>query len=505
MKLDNSTFAFNFTIAGSAGNPNWSTALGQGVGHKINPGDDIVDVLKGVSYKGVPLASVQVPLKKGAHVYNGADVESGVVSAAKFDDVYLNGSKVPRCSFVLLVVRDTDGAHKGRLKLKYSPKIEVLDDQGNVIFSNEDGLEKMRQALSLRPTACWFVYDLKVVAQDQLHLAACVADPRNPVSYTSTKDIHDKWDALISQGRQKLAYGKNDFLAEVFVQQSEYDCLVGLISAKKNIVLQGAPGVGKTFAAKRLCWSMIGEQGDSHISFVQFHQSYSYEDFVLGFKPNAAGGFSVVTGAFYNACKAALARPSEKFFVVIDEVNRGNISRIFGELLMLIESDKRGSLASHKYSVKLPCADSIEDEWDKAYASDFFVPENLYIVGMMNTADRSLAMIDYALRRRFAFYEMVPAFGSQGFGKIKPNNAIAGKYAGFIGKIQNLNDELAKEFGRGFCIGHSYFSRQGLTKAELENIVNFEIYPTLQEYWFDDDSTPKKADTWKASLIGALA
>lgn len=301
-------------------------------------------------------------------------------------------------------------------------------------------------------------------------------------------------------------YSKSDFISEVFVSSDGYDRLVDLLTIKKNLVLQGAPGVGKTFASKRLAWAMLGSTDDSHISFVQFHQSYCYEDFVLGFRPDASG-FKLATGTFFHACKQALSLPNEKFFVIIDEINRGNLSRIFGELLMLIENDKRGTVAAHKYSVRLPNADSLADLADRNYANDFFVPENLYIIGMMNTADRSLAMIDYALRRRFSFYEMMPAFDSAGFKGIVPDASTVqpAKYTSLLTQIKALNDTLTKEFGAGFCIGHSYFCRPGLTKSQLENIINFEIYPMLQEYWFDDTTTPKrKYDSWRDNLLGSL-
>lgn len=302
------------------------------------------------------------------------------------------------------------------------------------------------------------------------------------------------------------SYSKDDFLNDVFISADEYDRLVALLELKKNIVLQGAPGVGKTFAAKRLAWSLLGSCDDSHITFVQFHQSYCYEDFVVGFRP-VATGFAIAKGVFFRACMQALEKPSEKFYVIIDEINRGNLSRILGELLLLIESDKRGTKDCHKYSVRLPNAESLDDVADRDFAKGFNVPENLFIIGMMNTADRSLAMIDYALRRRFSFYEMKPAFDSAGFKAIvpDPNTVKPEKYEAFIKQVNALNDVLTKEFGSGFCIGHSYFCKENLTKLQLENIIDFEIYPMLQEYWFDDTTTPnRKYDIWKEALKNTL-
>lgn len=193
------------------------------------------------------------------------------------------------------------------------------------------------------------------------------------------------------------AYTKSDFLDEVYMSEKRYENLVAVLRNKKNIILQGAPGVGKTFAARRLAWSMMEEKDDSRIEFVQFHQNYSYEDFVMGYKP-VEDSFELKYGIFYRFCQKASNQPDKEFFFIIDEINRGNMSKIFGELLMLIERDYRGIKATLAYN-GLP----------------FSVPKNLYIIGMMNTADRSLAMIDYALRRRFSFFEIEPGFDSEGF------------------------------------------------------------------------------------------
>ena len=192
-------------------------------------------------------------------------------------------------------------------------------------------------------------------------------------------------------------YTKAAFLSEVYMTEEKYHILVSLLRRKKNLILQGAPGVGKTFAAKRLAYSIMGEKDDTRIAFVQFHQSYSYEDFILGYKPQGEG-FALTEGVFYRFCIKAQKHPDKDYFFIIDEINRGNMSKIFGELLMLIEKDYRGSETVLAYG-----------------ATPFSVPENLYLIGMMNTADRSLAMIDYALRRRFSFFEMEPSFDARGF------------------------------------------------------------------------------------------
>ena len=279
------------------------------------------------------------------------------------------------------------------------------------------------------------------------------------------------------------AYTKSDFLDEVYMSEKRYENLVAVLHNKKNIILQGAPGVGKTFAARRLAWSMMGEKDDSRIEFVQFHQNYSYEDFVMGYKP-VENSFELKYGIFYRFCQKAANQPDKEFFFIIDEINRGNMSKIFGELLMLIERDYRGIKATLAYN-GLP----------------FSVPKNLYIIGMMNTADRSLAMIDYALRRRFSFFEIEPGFDSEGF--IHYQNGLNNETLNeLVSKVKELNCEIVadKSLGKGFCIGHSYFCGKDVCTDEwLHSIVDYDILPMLSEYWFDDTS---KLRRWENILQG---
>ena len=280
-------------------------------------------------------------------------------------------------------------------------------------------------------------------------------------------------------------YTKNDFLQEVFMTETRYDHLVGVLRNKKNIILQGAPGVGKTFAARRLAWSMMGEKDDSRVEFIQFHQNYSYEDFVMGYKPSG-DGFELKYGVFYRFCQKAANQPDKEHFFIIDEINRGNMSKIFGELLMLIENDYRGTKATLAYN-----------------GLSFSVPKNLYIIGMMNTADRSLAMIDYALRRRFSFFDVEPGFDSEGFTNYQ-NRLNNETLNDLIAKVKELNREIAldKSLGKGFCIGHSYFcGKDACTDEWLHAIVDYDILPMLREYWFDDAA---KLQLWENNLQGVF-
>ena len=287
--------------------------------------------------------------------------------------------------------------------------------------------------------------------------------------------------------RMNPRYTKEDFLSEVFITRERYDVLVSLLQNKLNVILQGAPGVGKTFTAKKLAYAMMGEIDDSRVEMVQFHQNYSYEDFVMGYRPQGSD-FKLMEGIFYSFCTRASGQPDEKFFFIIDEINRGNMSRIFGELLMMIEKDYRGTAIRLAYDGRL-----------------FSVPKNLYIIGMMNTADRSLAMIDYALRRRFSFFEMEPGFHSEGFTRYQ--KAFANEtFDELIEQIKVLNREITEDpsLGRGFQIGHSYFcgrEESGCTNEWMRSVVEFDILPMLGEYWFDE---PEKLKRWEKNLRGVF-
>ncbi len=280
-------------------------------------------------------------------------------------------------------------------------------------------------------------------------------------------------------------YTKEMFLSEVYMNAEQYNTLVRLLLNKQNIILQGAPGVGKTFAAKRLAYSIMGEKNENRIELIQFHQNYSYEDFVMGYKP-LEDGFELRYGIFYKFCQKAANNPQQSYFFIIDEINRGNMSKIFGELLMLIEKDYRGTKMTLAYN-----------------GMSFFVPKNLYIIGMMNTADRGLAMIDYALRRRFSFFEMKPGFEINGFKSyLKTLNNKS--FEVLIEKIKELNQEIENDssLGSGFCIGHSYFCGQEVcTKEWMQTVIRYDIMPMLKEYWFDEQA---KVQKWSKILEGVF-
>ena len=264
-----------------------------------------------------------------------------------------------------------------------------------------------------------------------------------------------------------------------FISEEQFLKSVSLLKRKKNIILQGPPGVGKTFIARKLAYEIMQEVKDTSIEMVQFHQSYSYEDFIQGLRPTQKGSFDIKEGIFYTFCRRALAHPERPFFFIIDEINRGNLSKIFGELMMLIEADKR----AEKYALKLTYSEDEEDQ--------FYVPENLYIIGTMNTADRSLAIVDYALRRRFAFVSLQPDYG-ENFRSFLSTNGLSNSMIDHISSsVFKVNEKIKGDtnLGEGFQIGHSYFCDFKSSDDEniwWQEIIDFELKPLLEEIWFDE-------------------
>jgi len=325
-------------------------------------------------------------------------------------------------------------------------------------------------------------------------------------------DKEEQLDNVKIPNNETKPYGKEQFLREVFLTEEKYNAIVQLLDRKKNIILQGAPGVGKTFMAKRLAYSLMETIDESRVHFLQFHQSYSYEEFVEGYRPTLEGGFNLERGIFYRICEET-RKDCRPHYLIIDEINRGNLSKIFGELLMLIEADKRGNQLILAYSKE-----------------NFSVPNNLYIIGLMNTADRSLAMIDYALRRRFSFVNIEPAFESDKF-KENFKESFGGSYEDVLNMIKEMNEDIKNDsaLGEGFMVGHSYFCIQNdsnraikediknaLTLAEdvaigqgysvtddhnkenIKSILEYDIKPLVEEYWYDEKD---KLEKWRKRIL----
>jgi 5-methylcytosine-specific restriction protein B len=296
---------------------------------------------------------------------------------------------------------------------------------------------------------------------------------------------------IIGEVPAKTAYSIADIVESgIFLSEDELEQTLDRLKTKKNLILQGPPGVGKTFLARKLAYALIEEIDDDRIEMVQFHQSYSYEDFIRGYRPlpEKAGTFGLKDGVFFTFCEKARKDPENEFVFIIDEINRGNLSQIFGELLMLIEADKRDS----KFALPL-----VYQRLDEAR---FHVPANVHLIGLMNVADRSLAMVDYALRRRFAFLSLKPQFAANSFRKWLEGRSMGSDLVRLIvERMGELNHEIATDslLGENYSIGHSFFCPRGDNFKELdrkwfESVVKTEIVPLLEEYWFDNAERAKQ-------------
>jgi hypothetical protein len=375
---------------------------------------------------------------------------------AKAGDIIIcyEGSPSKQIVAMAEITKETDGHNL------YFQKVESLNNA--IDFITLKGHEELRN-MEFFTNPLGILFKLNQLEFD------CILDlirEANPLEKTNGVELYDK----------------EKFLHEVFMRKERLDTLISLLKHKKNIIIQGASGVGKTFTAKRLAYTIIGKKDDSHVELIQFHANYSYEDFILNFRPQEDGK-ELIKGIFYRFCQKAGNNPEEPYFFIIDDINRGNLRKIFGEVCLLMEKDYRGTKATLAYS-----------------GMPFSIPQNIYIIGMMNTADKAVAKIDYTLRRRFSFFDMYPAFESKGFKDYQSslNNSTLDK---LIDKIKDLNAEIEEDpnLGEGYCIGHSYFTSQKECSVDwLKEVVEFDLIPLLSEYWNNDI---QKLSLWEKELM----
>ena len=295
-------------------------------------------------------------------------------------------------------------------------------------------------------------------------------------------------------------YTIDDIMADgCFLERSEVEGILNRLKMKKNLILQGPPGTGKTWLAKKLAFALIGQMDDRRVRRLQFHPNLSYEDFVRGYRPDGEGRLTLVDGPFLEMVKDAEEDPDNYYVMVIEEINRGNPAQIFGEMLTLLESDKR----NRSEGLRLAHA--------KFDAERVYIPENVYVIGTMNVADRSIALVDLALRRRFAFVDLEPTFTDVWRDWVLEKFAVPLDFLATVReRVTALNDRISEDSNLGpqFRVGHSYITPTPGTRIDdparwFSEVVETEIGPLLDEYWFDKASEEIKREA-KSKLLRGL-
>lgn len=486
MILNLGSLSFNTTLEDKSGTPAWGTEMGQGEGYKYSF-EGMNDLIMGMSYQSVNPSKevIYCPLGKGGNQQDEYDY----VLASIFDKIYVNDNPISGARFLLLIVKKTRGAHHvGRRTLKYNPKMTY-----NGLNLNEKCFEQIRHALGIKDNAAWFINEINIINQDELHFTAYVVNPNNKVEFSSNEDRQNKFKELISNS-SKILTGPN---------YDRYSRHIKLLLTQKNLILTGAPGTGKTYMAKAIAASIIAETDWAHLTqdqkdrvgFVQFHPSYDYTDFVEGLRPVDGGDFKRQDGVFKSFCKRAAEDIDNKYIFIIDEINRGELSKIFGELFYAIEPEYRGEAGTVQTQYN-----NLVEEGD-IFKSGFYIPENVYIIGTMNDVDRGVEAMDFAIRRRFAWAEVTAEESAKNMG-------ITGLA---LEKMKALNATLtSKEIGltSAHCIGGAYFRKlkgndfESLWKYHLEGIVyeyfrgepdaDDKLYAVKKAY---DEASLPKSDT----------
>ena len=382
--------------------------------------------------------------------------------------------------------RITSQEHKLRIDnfygglLDVSGKPEDLDDRIFLIR------KKLEEKYPEKKNLDFYESPLK----EELNLTSKNDKSSPPPAHEEKDKINSVSEDKTIKETQTQSYSVETIVEEgCFMEQEKLTKTLQRFRDKKNLILQGPPGTGKTWLAKRLAFALLGRSDEGKVRVVQFHPNLSYEDFVRGWRPSGDGNLSLVDGPFLKAIDTAQGDSDSDYVVVIEEINRGNPAQIFGEMLTLLEPDKRDK------------SNALELSYPRYDGELVWLPENLYVIGTMNLADRSLAIVDFALRRRFAFIDLEPQIGEKWRNWVHEHNGID---IAILRQIENrinaLNEELAQDSSLGpqYKIGHSYITPSHTTSIPnpiewFQQIVETEIYPLLREYWFDDAEKVEKA------------
>ena len=471
MIIDLGSFAFGSSLQNGTGTPSWGTSVGQSKPEYKIKREGADRIIMGMVYCSVPTKYVKMPSGKGGKVVSGEETDTFKL-AAVFHKVYVNNVKIDY-PFVLILDKEESESHPGRLSIRYSDKI--IYQEGEEFYGNATFIKKVREVFNMSEEACWFAYEIDVKKQDTLLISIAVVNPDEKETYLNSDVRKKKWQQLIPDLDIQQLGVQTGSGAVYNLDCSDY---INLLKKKHNLVLTGAPGTGKTWLSMAIASKM-----SAVTQFVQFHPSYDYTDFVEGLRPtppdeedsiaSAGVSFKRLDGIFKKFCKEALLSLSDDetkdtpYVFIIDEINRGELSKIFGELFYAIDPGYRGSVCriSTQYQTL------ITDPSD-VFKGGFYVPSNVYILGTMNDIDRSVESMDFAIRRRFAWRE-VTAEQSANNMNLSPE---------LKARMKKVNDAIVEcELTSAYHIGAAYF--KDFEGNDYEPLWENHIKGLVEEYF----------------------
>jgi len=472
MRIDFATLAFGYKVMSGGNTPNWATSLGQGKGHKINETPEIDEILKGMIYSGVAVANVKAKIGKGGNFVSGSEANSPISLAAVFNKVYVNDTLITGGKFILLITKDLSGAHMGRFKIKYAPS-NTFDD-GQSTFSNQDFFNCVKRQLNLADDACWFVSDINIRNQDELIFRTFVVNENGPTTYTDVAALHSAWSAE-APFASPYEGGTNDTLKNA-----------------ENIILYGVPGAGKSYKIKtEYC------DDEAFMERVVFHPDYTYSDFIGQILPTTNGEkitYPFIPGPFTRILKKANDDPENMYFLVVEEINRGNAPAIFGEVFQLLDRKNGES----EYGINN--ADIAKEVYGDA-GHPVKIPANLTILATMNTADQNVFTLDTAFKRRWKMESIPNDIAGCGHA----NKYICGRNVTWFTFADTINNKII-DFGEGNLSSEdnrlgAYF----VSEEELSDVSTFAekvlMYLWNDAFKFDKEKIFKSKYKTLESLI----
>lgn len=415
MRIDFATLAFGYRVESGGNTPNWSTALGQGKEHKINNTAEIDEILKGMIYSGVSVTKTKLSMGRGGSMVSGSDPNTPIVLAAVFNKVFIDNTEISDGRFLLLITKDLSGTHAGRFKLKYGPS-NAYDD-GPASFTNQDFFNKVKAQLQLANDACWFVSDINIRNQDELVFRTFVVNKDGSETYADGAALHAAWNALAPFDSPYTGNGDED------------------VKKAENIILYGVPGSGKSYKIKQeYC------NDEQFMERIIFHPDYTYSDFVGQILPENKDGkisYPFIPGPFTRILKKAVADPQNNYYLIIEEINRGNAPAIFGEIFQLLDRVSGDS----EYGINNP--DIARVVYGNA-EHPVRIPNNLFLLATMNTADQNVFTLDTAFKRRWKMHSIPNDISKCQYAEDKICDTPI-TWASFLNTINNKIIEFGKE------------------------------------------------------------